>query len=143
MSMTSFLAKENPCVEGCSLHCVEPRIGRLLSLPAGTWADEDFESSHQASQVALAVERDCRKGKGEKEGSLPLTGCFTLFFLPDTGITSHIPVSLEGTESCGHTHLPGELGESNYVLRKKGNISATGRYECPHFTDEEMSGHTK
>lgn len=90
---------------------MEPRIGRLLSLPTGTWADEDFEFSHQASQVALAGERDCRKGKGEKEGSLLLTGYFALFFLPDTGITPHIPVSLFRTQSCGHTYLPGELGD--------------------------------
>lgn len=32
---------------------------------------------------------------------------------------------------------------SSYVPRNKGDISATGRCECPHFTNEGMSGHIK
>lgn len=32
---------------------------------------------------------------------------------------------------------------SSYVPRKKGDISATGKCECPHFTNEGMSGHIK
>lgn len=84
---------------------MEPRIGRLLSLPTGTWADEDFEFSHQASQVALAGERDCRKGKGEKEGSLPLTGYFALFFFARH--RHHSPHScFFGQNSVMWPHLP-------------------------------------
>lgn len=124
---------------------MEPRIGRLLSLPTGTWADEGFEFSHQASQVALAGERDCRKGKGEKEGSLPLTGFFALFFFCQT--QTSLPTFLLLWSELSHVATPTCQGswetESNYVLRKKGNISATGRYECSHFTNEEMSGHIK
>lgn len=74
--------------------------GRLLSLPAGTGANEDFESSHKAFRWPSEGERACRKGKGEKEEKI---------FLPlfsgqmGRGITSHIPVSLARTQSRDHT----------------------------------------
>lgn len=83
--------------------------GRLLSLPAGTGANVDFDSSHKAFRWPSEGERACRKGKGEKEEKI---------FLPlfsgqmGRGITSHIPVSLARTQSRDHTYWSGELGEN-------------------------------